>query len=83
MIKQVRQIKPDTQFFEHLVKYGYVGILNDVFTFIIYFALLKIFKNGIHRLGPTAGAVPYYSPGGSDQFFGIKYWRMKPYENKS
>lgn len=41
-------IKPDSLFFIHLVKYGFVGIINAVFTFIIYFVLLKVFK--VHYL---------------------------------
>jgi putative flippase GtrA len=41
-------IKPAPLFFIHLVKYGFVGIINAVFTFIIYFVLLKAFK--VHYL---------------------------------
>ncbi|MCP5105625.1 MAG: GtrA family protein [bacterium] len=48
MIKHLHQIKLDRQFFVHLVKYGFVGAFNAVFTFIIYFVLLKIV--GLHYL---------------------------------
>jgi len=41
-------IKPGSLFFIHLVKYGFVGVINAVFTFIIYFVLLKVFK--VHYL---------------------------------
>jgi putative flippase GtrA len=41
-------IKLDALFFKHLIKYGIVGAGNAIFTFFIYFLLLKIFK--IHYL---------------------------------
>ena len=42
MMKQVRQIKLDGEFFVHLVKYGFVGGFNAVFTFALYILLLKL-----------------------------------------
>jgi len=36
------KIKLNREFVTHFVKYSFVGILNTVFTFLLYFILLKI-----------------------------------------
>lgn len=41
-------IKPNHKFLSHLIKYSLVGGLNAVYTFVVYFILLKIVR--IHYL---------------------------------